>query len=397
MTLAKYLGCASNISTELSNAGAVCVQDTPASSLVLASYDLGISWDIVVDGDYVLNDISSSIRDGVYARVPTLWSSTECDYCYFLPSTLSPTAPPSAYVQTLSRYFNQTQIANILNETTLYPYETAPAEGGMSGAVLTLAHLLTDWIVVCPSTYLASLESNTTNPGNAYHALFATGLGSPLTPNPSMCRGRVCHADELYWVFGTAETDGLYQPLSTQQVEVTREVINRFTEVAWTGSPNYEGAEVVWEGYGGGNEMVVNVTESVRRGYRVAQCDFICKGTGVGIWRWDIPVGTYRVAPLVRRSVPNENGNRSNGFIASSKSKSDLLDHLLSCNSSRMARIVCHAHHTQHFSVTTTDSRCIEFVCAIHPTSVHLSNIICSYPQHSASHMGIVDISCSGT
>ena len=296
MTLAKYLGCASNISTELSNAGAVCVQDTPASSLVLASYDLGISWDIVVDGDYVLNDISSSIRDGVYARVPTLWSSTECDYCYFLPSTLSPTAPPSAYVQTLSRYFNQTQIANILNETTLYPYETAPAEGGMSGAVLTLAHLLTDWIVVCPSTYLASLESNTTNPGNAYHALFATGLGSPLTPNPSMCRGRVCHADELYWVFGTAETDGLYQPLSTQQVEVTREVINRFTEVAWTGSPNYEGAEVVWEGYGGGNEMVVNVTESVRRGYRVAQCDFIAKELGLVYGD-----GTYQLEPTELR------------------------------------------------------------------------------------------------
>ncbi|KAG9308861.1 alpha beta-hydrolase [Chiua virens] len=281
LTLAKYLGCASDTSVSLSNADVICVQDTPAGNLALAVYELGLSWDIVIDGDYVLNDISSSVRDGVYARVPTLWSTTECDFCYFLPSTLSPTAPPSAYAQTLPRYFSQPQIAKILQSTTLYPYNTAPDEGGMSGAILTLAQLLTDWVVLCPSTYLAALESNTTNPGNAYHAVFATGLGSPLTPNPGMCRGRVCHADELYWVFGTAETDGLYQPLSAQQVEVTREVMKRFTEMAWSGSPNYVGAEVVWEGYGPGeNEVVVNVTTSVRPGYRTAQCTFMAEELG---------------------------------------------------------------------------------------------------------------------
>ena len=281
LTLAKYLGCASDTSTVLSDADATCVQGIPAGNLALAAYDLGISWDIVVDGDYILNDIASSIRDGVYARVPTLWSTTECDFCYFLPSTLSPAAPPSAYVQTLPLYFNQTQVAKILNDTTLYPYETAPGEGGMSGAVLTLAQLLTDWVVLCPSTYLAALESNTTNPGNAYHAVFAVGLGSPLTPNPGMCHGRVCHADELYWIFGTAETDGLYQPLTVKQVGVTRQVMKRWTEMAWTGSPNYVGVEVVWEGYGGGNEVVVNVTESVRRGYRVTECDFVAKELGL--------------------------------------------------------------------------------------------------------------------
>lgn len=281
LTLAKYLGCASNASTSLSDTDVTCVQDKPAGNIVLAAYDLGISWDVVIDGDYILDDIASSIRDGVYARVPTVWSTTECDFCYFLPSTLSPTAPPSVYVQTLTRYFNQTQVAKILNETTLYPYATAPGEGGMSGAVLTLAQLLTDWVVLCPSTYLAALESNTTNPGNAYHVVFAVGLGSPLTPSPNMCRGRVCHADELYWLFGTAETDGLYQPLSAQQVGVMREAMKRWTEMAWSGSPNYAGAKVVWEGYGGGKEAVVNVTESVRPGYRVMQCDFIANELGL--------------------------------------------------------------------------------------------------------------------
>ena len=125
------------------------------------------------------------------------------------------------------------------------------------------------------------LESNTTNLGNVYYAMFATGLGSSLTPNLGMCRGRVCHADELYWMFGAAETDGLYQPPSAQQVEVTREVMKRLTEMAWTGSPNYVGAEVLWERYGGGNEIVVNVTVSMRHRYRGAQCNFIVNELGL--------------------------------------------------------------------------------------------------------------------
>ncbi|KAG8214344.1 Carboxylesterase [Butyriboletus roseoflavus] len=281
LTLAKYLGCASNASTVLSDTDATCVQDILAGVLALASYNLGISWDIVVDGDYVFNDITGSIRDGVYARVPTIWSTTECDFCYFLPSTMSPTAPPSAYVQTLQSYFTQTQVAKILNETTLYPYATAPGEGGMSGAVLTLAQLMTDLGVLCPSTYLAALEANTANPGNAYHVVFAIGLGSPLTPNPNICRGRVCHADELYWVFGTAETDGLHQPLTGEQLGVMRNVMKQWTEMAWSGSSNYMGTEVVWEGYGGGKEVVVNVTDSVRYGYREAQCNFMASELGL--------------------------------------------------------------------------------------------------------------------
>ncbi|KAG6370573.1 hypothetical protein JVT61DRAFT_11369 [Boletus reticuloceps] len=130
LAFAKYIGRASNSSTALST-DVTCIQDIPAGSLALASYDLRISWDIVVDGDYVLDDIASSIRDCVYARIPTLWSATECDYCYFLPSTLSPTASPATYVQKLPRYFNQIQIAKILNETTLYPYNTTPSKGGM--------------------------------------------------------------------------------------------------------------------------------------------------------------------------------------------------------------------------------------------------------------------------
>ncbi|KAF8423195.1 hypothetical protein L210DRAFT_3570477, partial [Boletus edulis BED1] len=62
---------------------------------------------------------------------------------------LSPTALPASYVQKLPHYFNQIQIAKILNETTLYPYNTTPTKGGMSGAVLTLVQLLRKRVLSC--------------------------------------------------------------------------------------------------------------------------------------------------------------------------------------------------------------------------------------------------------
>lgn len=261
---------------------ALCVQGLPAGDIAMASYNLGISWSIAIDGDYVLNDIASSIRDGVYARVPTIWASNECEYCYFLPSTISPNANASVFPDYLSIAFNSTGAQLVLNATDLYPYQTAPSEDGISGAVLTLAQLITDFAVHCPEAYLASLETNTTNPGNSYKVEFAVGLGSPLTPNPETCVGQVCHADELYWVFATAETDNLYQPLTPSQIATTREVINRWTSLAWTGNPNYEGAVVEWPPYTGDNEIVINATATdTIAPYRVAQCDFLVNEIGL--------------------------------------------------------------------------------------------------------------------
>ncbi|TFY65487.1 hypothetical protein EVJ58_g1951 [Rhodofomes roseus] len=275
LRLAQYLGCASNSST-FNDTVAECVQELPAGDIAMASYNLGISWSIAVDGDYVLTDIASSIEDGVYARVPTIWASNECEYCYFLPSSIAPNANASIFPEYLSIAFNTTGAQAILNATDLWPYETAPAEDGISGAVLTLAQLITDFAVHCPMVYLASLETNTTNPGNSFKVVFATGLGSPLTPNPETCVGQVCHADELYWVFATAETDNLYQPLTPGQVATTREVINRWTSLVWTGNPNYEGAVVEWAPYTGDNEIVINATatETIEP-YRAAQCAFL--------------------------------------------------------------------------------------------------------------------------
>ncbi|KAI0920379.1 hypothetical protein AcW1_002137 [Taiwanofungus camphoratus] len=280
LTLAKALGCAPNSSTTFDETVADCVRDLPALDLAMTSYKLGLSWDIAVDGDYVLTDIASSIKDGVYARVPTIWASNQCEYCYFLPTSIAPNSSASVFPNSLLLWFNDTEAERILNQTTLYPYQTAPSEDGISGAVLTLAQLMTDYYVHCPMLYLSSLETNTTNPGNAYKVEFGVGLGSPMTANPATCPGQVCHADELYWVFATAETDNLYQPLTASQVAMTREVISRWTSLAWTGNPNYEGALVEWPPYTGNNEVILNFTESIQP-YRVAQCDFIQSQLGL--------------------------------------------------------------------------------------------------------------------
>ncbi|PCH34321.1 alpha/beta-hydrolase [Wolfiporia cocos MD-104 SS10] len=277
LTLAKALGCASNSSTAFTETMALCVRELPTMEIVAASYNLGLSWEIIVDGDLVLTDIASSIKDGDYARVPTIWATNECEYCFFIPDSIPVNAAPSYFPDSLSIWFNSTQAAEIMNVSqALYPYATAPAEDGISGTVLQLAQLMTDWYLHCPMLYLSSLADNTTNPGNNYKVMFAVGLGSTITANPRTCVGQVCHADELYWVFATAETDNLYQPLTPSEVATTQEVNKRWTSLAWTGNPNYEGALVEWPPYTGDDEVIINATatETVEP-YRVAQCDFI--------------------------------------------------------------------------------------------------------------------------
>ena len=245
--------------------------------IVATSYDLNLSWEIIVDGDLVLTDIASSIKDGNYARVPTIWATNECEYCFFIPDSIPVNASPSAFPDNLDIWFNSTQVQKIMDAPPdLYPYTTAPSEDGIDGTVLQLAQLMTDWYLHCPMLYLSSLADNTTNPGNNYKVMFAVGLGSTITANPRTCVGQVCHADELYWVFATAETDNLYQPLTPSEIATTQEVIKRWTSLAWTGNPNYEGAVVEWPPYTGDNEVIINATatETIEP-YRVAQCDFI--------------------------------------------------------------------------------------------------------------------------
>ncbi|CDO76026.1 hypothetical protein BN946_scf184665.g18 [Trametes cinnabarina] len=281
LKLAQELECASATEAIFHEEMSFCVDQLSTEDIVLASASLGITWSAVIDGDLILADIKTSILDGVYARVPTIWTNNQCEWCFFVPPFIPPDSPPSAFTDNLALAFNSTQIQRILAAKSLYPFDTAPAEDGISGAVLQLAQLFTDFLIHCPSAYLAALETATTNPRHAYKVVFETGLHSPLTPNPATCPGQVCHADELYWVFATAETDGLYQPLSDSQIARMREVIDRWTSLARTGSPNFEGAELVWPAFTGDNEIVIGDGGESIEAYRKAQCEFVDSQLGL--------------------------------------------------------------------------------------------------------------------
>ncbi|TFK52301.1 alpha beta-hydrolase [Heliocybe sulcata] len=274
LRLAQAVGCASNSTTEFSRSIAGCVRDLPAGDVVMASYNLNLAWNPVVDGDLILTDIADGTADGLSSRVPTIWTSNECEYCYFISAGIADVSADVFPTLLESLLLNGTQIDAILNATDLYPYQTAPPEGEMSGSAYTFAQLVTDFEVHCPMAYLSSLENNSTTSGPSYKVEFATGLGSPLTPNPVACVNQVCHGDELYWVFATAELDNLYQPLTEDQLRITRDVVDRWTSFARTGNPNYEGAQIRWPPYAGNNEIVIN-TETAVQAPRAAQCDFL--------------------------------------------------------------------------------------------------------------------------
>ncbi|KIJ58853.1 hypothetical protein HYDPIDRAFT_33765 [Hydnomerulius pinastri MD-312] len=285
LALAMALNCEPSSATTLTTAGYSCVAQKSASDIVTACSTANISWSITIDGDYILATVEDSIKNGNYANVPTIWSNTVCEYCTFIPSSIPPNSPPSTFQTDVSFYFNSTETQAILNQPSLYPYQTAPSQNGISGSVLTLAELLTDYYVHCPSSYLASLETNTTKgQTKVYKGDFSIGLGSPLTANPATCTGQVCHADDLYLVFATAEVDDLYQPMSSDQIRATQDVVSRWTELAWTGTPNYQGAQVQWTPFTGDNEYVIGANSSYAiQPYRTAQCDFVTSQLGIGL------------------------------------------------------------------------------------------------------------------
>ena len=78
-----------------------------------------------------------------------------------------------------------------------------------------------------------------------------------MTANTATC----CHADEPYYTPATAETDGLL--LTPEQVVLTRNVLPRWAEFAWTGNPNHAGRWSSERRIRGDNEFVMNVTEYV--------------------------------------------------------------------------------------------------------------------------------------
>jgi hypothetical protein len=61
LQLAKFVSLTSNSSTGLIESDVECVANTSVGDLAIASHDLSKAWIIVVNGDYVLDDIASSL------------------------------------------------------------------------------------------------------------------------------------------------------------------------------------------------------------------------------------------------------------------------------------------------------------------------------------------------
>ncbi|OZJ06445.1 hypothetical protein BZG36_00593 [Bifiguratus adelaidae] len=281
LLLAEALKCAPVNSTKYDNEVYECVKRQTVDSIAMAVLSANPAWGAVIDGDIFKEDFVVTIEKGNYPRVPTLWTSNNCEYAYQL-GALSETTPPSDYPGLLLDYFNTTQAQKILARQDLYPYKTAPAVGPVDGTVMTLAMLMTDYDVRCAMQYLAALQTRTSNPGQVYLANFMVGLHSPLTPNDLCVGPTVCHGDEIYWVMATAETDNLYQPLSKDQLKVTQDVMSRWTELAWTGNPNPPSANVHWTPFVGDNSALIDWTDSVVP-YRTAQCEFLVNDIGMSL------------------------------------------------------------------------------------------------------------------
>ncbi|POW02927.1 hypothetical protein PSTT_11472 [Puccinia striiformis] len=127
---------------------------------------------------------------------------------------------------------------------------------GIQAAKETLMLFGSDYIWTCPNQQVAvNITKNFPNPsGNnsVWLAQFDLGIPYPTTQSVSLCRGKVCHEDDILAVFGTPKDYNGFT--SWSQKRLITEVGKRWAAFAATGSPNLDGY-ASWSPVASGDEL----------------------------------------------------------------------------------------------------------------------------------------------
>ncbi|OAV98601.1 hypothetical protein PTTG_01772, partial [Puccinia triticina 1-1 BBBD Race 1] len=120
----------------------------------------------------------------------------------------------------------------------------------------TLMLFGSDYIWTCPNQQVAvNLTRNFPAPsgnGSIWLAEFDLGIPYPSTQNIPLCRGKVCHEDDILAVFGTPKDYPRF--LSYSQKKLITEVGKRWAAFAASGSPNLDGY-ASWSPVANGDEL----------------------------------------------------------------------------------------------------------------------------------------------
>ncbi|KAN0041845.1 hypothetical protein ACTFIV_004395 [Dictyostelium citrinum] len=206
-------------------------QDEVANGFSGKLLDIVTVWTPVADGDIILGQPLTMIRDGVLVNnVPLVIGETKDEGNLFVYWNFKEKISLHKYRNIVSLMFgSNTQL--VLNK---YP----PPSDNKEDCRPILSKLYGDYVFRCPNRYLINRllnQNNKSSPLIIYHYQFRHSLssGHPI----SYCSGIVCHGSELPLIFNTYESAMDFE-LGDDEIQFSEDINRYWVNFVSNGDPN---------------------------------------------------------------------------------------------------------------------------------------------------------------
>jgi len=241
------------------------VTDVILDDLLQFTLEVLLPWRPVLNGNEIPTQVLTAFSTGNWNKVPIIIGSNNDEGVLFAYQSFH-FLDDVEYVGALTAIFKE-DVIDVLYE---YPTTWNP----LTDVRGPISELLTHYLFACPSRYLSQLISEN-NPIWIYHFDRVSPSASQIWgPNYQYCWNKVCHGDELIYVFDSSVPSGVN--MSAPDLLLSQQIVTYWTNFAHNGNTNL-GATVSLQWPAFNNQTKLNIlfnvtlaTESWLSGY----CDF---------------------------------------------------------------------------------------------------------------------------
>eukprot|EP01117_Protostelium_nocturnum_P001271 TRINITY_DN11585_c0_g1_i1.p1 TRINITY_DN11585_c0_g1~~TRINITY_DN11585_c0_g1_i1.p1 ORF type:complete len:523 (-),score=183.66 TRINITY_DN11585_c0_g1_i1:91-1659(-) len=223
---------------------------------------ISLSWMPTVDGVIVAGQPLRLFAEGKFQNIPTMIGTNADEGIMFVMLAQSGMRMVSAeYIAVVGAFFGE----HAFKILEMYPPPLNPLQDCRD----ILSNLITDSTFACPSRLVASALSKRVN---TYLYEFTFKAPSDQTVGPSYCANRVCHGEELPFIFDT------YPSPTQKEIEISQQVVSFWGGFGNTGNPNQK-SKLQWPLFASNTQksMKFDYPSGVVSNLKKAQCDLFDK------------------------------------------------------------------------------------------------------------------------
>lgn len=193
------------------------------------SLDILLTWTPTIDGVEVDMQPMKAFASGAYRKVPLMMGSTKEEGIMFIYPAWNHTLLEVEYIAALAALFKSSS----LSVARMYP-----PGGVFKDSRAVLSQVFTDYLFTCPARQVANWTASHGN-SNVYFYAFDWVMSFDKNvwgPRYQYCVDKVCHGEELVFVFNSAPLNG-YTPTPDED-RMSCSMMNMWGSFAHTGNPN---------------------------------------------------------------------------------------------------------------------------------------------------------------